>query len=75
MNAVYSLYHIHIDPDLPGGEDVKLIGIYTSIEKAKDAQRRSEMLNGFKDFKDGFEISQNILDKDEWTSGFITEAN
>jgi len=33
MKFFYLLWHIHYDQALLGGEDVKLIGIYTSIEK------------------------------------------
>lgn len=70
---VYSLWHTHVDESLDGGEDIKLIGIYTTLANAEQAQSRAELLTGFKDFKEGFEISTYELDKDEWTSGFITE--
>jgi hypothetical protein len=73
MTKVYSLHHTHTDKLLDSGEDVKLIGIYSSEEKAKAAQLRAEKLEGFKNAIEGFEISVNILDNDEWTSGFITE--
>lgn len=73
MEFVYSLWHIHVDEHLPAGEDVKLIGIYTSNENAIAAQLRTEKLEGFRDFPEGFQISQDILDKDGWTSGFITD--
>ncbi|TSJ43102.1 hypothetical protein FO440_02630 [Mucilaginibacter corticis] len=72
MTKVYLLYHTHFDKRLISGEDVKLIGVYSSEEKAKAAQARTETLPGFKDAKAGFEITINIIDKDEWTSGFIT---
>jgi hypothetical protein len=69
---VYVLWHIHTHEDLPGGENVKRLGVYTSKENAEEAQKRAEKLVGFKDHLDGFEISCSELDKDEWTSGFIT---
>lgn len=71
MEFVYSLWHTHVDERLSGGEDIKLIGIYTSYENANAALLRAEKLEGFRDFSEGFEISQNVLDKDEWTSGFV----
>jgi len=71
MKFVYLLWHTHSDELLVGGEDVKLIGVYTSKENAEEAQSRTEQLEGFKDHPEGFEISCNELDKDEWTSGFI----
>lgn len=73
MEFVYSLWHTHVDENLPGGEDAKLIGIYTSNEKAIEAQSRAEKLKGFRDFPEGFEISIERLDQDRWTSGFATE--
>ena len=70
---VFLLWHIHIDHKL-GDEDVKLIGVYSSIDHANVAQSKAENLAGFKDSKEGFEISVNIVDKDEWTSGFVTQT-
>jgi hypothetical protein len=72
MEFVYILWHTHIDESLDGGEDVKLIGVYTSMELAEAAQARAELLEGFRDAKEGFEIGINELDRDGWTSGFIT---
>ena len=74
MKYVYSLWHTHIDKRFSGEEEVKLIGVYTSEGKAKLAQLRAEKLEGFKNYPEGFEISCNELDKDEWTFGFVTEA-
>lgn len=72
MEFVYLLWHTHIDEKLDGGEDFKLIGVYTSMELAEAAQARAELLEGFRDAKEGFEIAINKLNKDGWTSGFIT---
>jgi hypothetical protein len=69
---LFLLWHTHTDEDLAGGEDFMLIGIYSSYELALSAQRRTEVLPGFCDQKDGFEISQKSLDEDSWTTGFIT---
>ncbi|WP_158797337.1 hypothetical protein [Pedobacter sp. L105] len=72
MKFVYLLWHTHSDEALLDGEDIKLIGVYTSKENAEEAQSRTGQLQGFKDHLEGFEISCNELDKDEWTSGFAT---
>lgn len=72
MNKVYLLWHTNIDEDLPGGEDVKLIGVYSSEELAISAQERMVIQFGFRDQPEGFEISTYILDKDNWAEGFIT---
>lgn len=72
MEFVYLLWHTHLSEELSAGEDIKLIGVYSTREKAEAAQSRSELLDGFRDSIEGFEISCNRLDHDEWTSGFIT---
>ena len=72
MEFVYLLWHTHFSEELSAGEDIKLIGVYSTREKAEAAQSRSELLDGFRDSIEGFEISCNRLDHDEWASGFIT---
>ena len=73
IKFVYLLWHTHYDEKLLASEDVKLIGVYSDEKKAIEAQLRAELLEGFKDSKEGFEISCNKIDKDEWSSGFVTE--
>ncbi|SDK12678.1 hypothetical protein SAMN04487898_106113 [Pedobacter sp. ok626] len=70
---VYLLWHTHIDERLDGGEDVKLIGVYSSIDEANSAMERKRIFEGFKDHKDGFEVSTYTLDSDSWTEGFVTQ--
>lgn len=72
---VFLLWHTHLDDDLDNGEDIKLIGVYSSESKAKEALSRSIKLEGFRDYKEGFEISAHKLDKDEWASGFVIEKD
>jgi len=67
---VYKLYHVRTRPD--GVEDEKLIGIYTTEQKAKEAIQRAIGLPGFRDFPDGFKILEHLLDRDSWLEGFIT---
>ena len=74
MKSVYLLWHTHIDESLEGGEDVKLIGVYSTMSKAEGALSRTKVLDGFKEQPENFEISCNKLDKDEWTFGFINET-
>ncbi|MEJ2880618.1 DUF7336 domain-containing protein [Pedobacter sp. GR22-6] len=70
---VYLLWHTHIDERLDGGEDVKLIGVYSSIDEANSAMERKRTFEGFKDHKDGFDVSTYTLDRDSWTEGFVTQ--
>ena len=72
MTEVFLLWHVHVDPDLPGGEDSKLLGVYSNFENALAAQNDSMKLPGFKDFPESFEIVSYTLDKREWTGGFTT---
>ncbi|WP_316829097.1 hypothetical protein [Pedobacter miscanthi] len=72
MGLVYLLWHTHYDNRLENNEDIKLIGVYSTEDMAKEAECRAKLLEGFKDSQDGFEISSYRLDKDEWTSGFVT---
>jgi len=72
MTEVFLLWHTHVDPELPGGEDSKLLGVYSNFDNALSAQNESAKLPGFKDFPEGFEIVSYTLDKREWTEGFST---
>lgn len=70
---VYLLWHTHVDNKLEGGEDVKLIGVYSSIDEANFAIERKRSCEGFMDHMDGFEIAAYTLDKDSWSEGFVTQ--
>lgn len=67
---VYVVQHVR-DEDSPD-EDVKLIGVYSSEEKARQAVTRLTPLSGFRDFPNGFYIGGYELDEDHWTEGFVT---
>jgi hypothetical protein len=68
---VYLVWHTN-----PLNDDEKLTGVYSSKERADGSIERLSRQPGFKDSLRGFEVSEYILDKDEWTEGFIpvTEA-
>jgi hypothetical protein len=72
MRHVFILWHTHEDEDLPGSEDVKLLGVYSSYQKAEEALNASLILPGFKECPEGFSIVAYELDEREWTEGFIT---
>ena len=69
---VYKLYHIRTRQD--GEGDEKLIGIYTTREKAEAAIQRVVGMPGFRDFPNDFEISKHTLDEDGWREGFISSG-
>ena len=55
MDTVYLLWHSH--PTGANENNDKLIGVYSSREKAKSAQERLAKQPGFKDYVEGFEIA------------------
>jgi hypothetical protein len=66
------LWHVHEMPN--GDEDAKLIGIYSTEQKAEQAIERLRVQPGFRDFPDSFEVSDYELDKDHWSEGFDPAA-
>ncbi len=73
MSLVYILWHTH-EPE-PDYEDVKLVGVYSSLKNAEAAQKKLSGQPGFRDAVDGFEIAESILDQDDWEEGFFTYKN
>jgi hypothetical protein len=71
MDTVYLLWHSH--PTGANENNDKLIGVYSSEDKAKSAQERLAKQPGFKDYVEGFEIAKRTLDKDSWIEGYFTE--
>ncbi|MNK75980.1 hypothetical protein D3C87_955350 [compost metagenome] len=70
MNYVYLLQHSY---EIGEFEETKIIGIYSSKEKAKNIINIYKKLPGFNNYpKDCFHISKYQIDKDNWEEGFIT---
>jgi hypothetical protein len=55
-----------------GGEDVKLIGVYSTEDVAREAVARIGQQPGFRDHPQGFHIERYPLDADHWREGFVT---
>ena len=81
METVFVLRHLHVLPS--GEEDVKLIGVYSSMESARAAVGRLQNQPGFKDHprivdlendddEQGFHIGGYPLDRDYWVEGYVT---
>lgn len=71
MEDVYVLQHVHrLDED---DENVKMIGVYSSEERAQEAVARMSKQPGFRDATDGFCIDRYSLDQDHWAEGYVTE--
>lgn len=71
---VYLLWHVHeITDDFGTHEDEKLIGIFSSEQKANETIQHFKNLEGFRDCpSDCFIIDKYEVDKPDWTEGFIT---
>jgi hypothetical protein len=67
---VYTLWHVHEFDD--GEEDVKFIGVYSTMQKAEEAQQRLQTQEGFRDTPEGFAIDAYEVDEDHWKEGYIT---
>ena len=72
----YVIYHIHIFED--GNEDYKIIGIFSSYDKALEVKEKySSELPGFKDFPEGFCIEEfevtglDMLSKERYTLSLL----
>ena len=72
MASVFVLQHVHAQED--GGEDVKLIGVYSSQEKADEAVARLGRLPGFSEAPDGFHVDEYRVDQDHWVEGYVVVA-
>ncbi|MCC7452817.1 MAG: hypothetical protein IT222_01525 [Crocinitomix sp.] len=73
LKKVNTVYHFFEHGQERNFEDeVRCIGIFDTIEKAKQANVLLENLSGFKDYKDAFVIIQTELNNTEWFEGFRT---
>lgn len=70
LKEVYVLHHVHEFED--SQEDVKLLGVFSSEAKAKEVIERYKKMPGFQNYPDGFSTDKYIIDKAEWTEGFVT---
>lgn len=69
--------HMDEDGDLEldeqKGDQVKLLGVYSTEQLAEERIRAARSLPGFRDEPDCFQIVRYDVDKDEWTSGYFTD--
>ncbi|MFG2577057.1 hypothetical protein [Streptomyces sp. NPDC048481] len=60
---------VHIDEQ--DGDDVKLLGVYSTRGKAEERRRRARLVPGFAEEPDCFVIDAYTIDEDEWSGGFV----
>jgi hypothetical protein len=73
MNIVFVLEHSY-ESAYTGEQKTKLIGVYSSREKADKAIEKLIKQPGFRDLLDYFNIDEYVIDQDHWDEGFITET-
>jgi hypothetical protein len=56
------------------GDDVKLLGVYSTDAKAQQRISQAQTLPGFQQEPDCFQIVAYTVDKDEWTTGYVNLA-
>jgi hypothetical protein len=56
--------------DEEAGDDVKLLGAYSSWDKATARIDRAKELDGFRDEPECFYVDEHPLDADRWADGF-----
>lgn len=70
LRSVFLLWQTH---ELEGGEsDEKLLGVYSTEEAANSRASAARRLPGFCLSPDGFQVVRYVVDRDEWTEGFVT---
>lgn len=72
LSDVFLLWHTHdLADDFGTHEEVKLIGNFSSGEKAGEAMEQLKDKEGFRDFPMScFEITKMKIDQSGWTDGF-----
>jgi hypothetical protein len=70
LQHVYLLWHTH---ELEDGEsDEKLLGVYSTEEKATRRIASARELPGFREGPVGFAVARYVVDGDQWAEGFVT---
>jgi len=59
--------------DEEDGDDPKILGIFSSQERAAARIELARGEPGFRDEPDCFLVDEHTLDEDLWTGGFVTE--
>ncbi|MEJ8640635.1 hypothetical protein WKI68_02625 [Streptomyces sp. MS1.HAVA.3] len=59
--------------DEQAGDDVKLLGTYSTPEAARDRIERARLLPGFREEPTCFYVEESVVDQDEWIEGYVTD--
>jgi hypothetical protein len=73
MTKVYVLWHVGPGFEEHGDEeDSKLLGVFSSKERASAWQQDAASLAGFRDAVDRFVLVELTLDERLWPDGFVS---
>lgn len=67
MKSVFLLQHSY---EIDGSEQTKIIGIYSTRDKANAAVERFKALPGFCWYPESFYIDEYEIDQNNWEEGF-----
>lgn len=70
MGSVFMASHERESPE--GHDDLKIIGIFETAAQAHAAIESLRDKEGFRDYPEGFEVSELELGQVGWTEGFIS---
>ena len=65
---VFVCFHVRLKDD--DNEDVKLLGVFSTLAKADAAIEALKAQPGFCDYPDGFSRDQYTIDQRNWSDGF-----
>ena len=74
MSRVYFLYHID-EKRADGYHHGKIIGIYSTHDRAKAAMERLRDKPGFKDYPERWKVYPRTINRDSWAKGFMTKTH
>ena len=69
FSRVFIGWYTHETDD---GEDVKLLGVYSTVALAQQRVALVKMEPGFRDHPEDLEVAEYGLDEDAWLDGFKT---
>lgn len=69
MKTVWVVQHSY---ELDGNDEVKFIGVFSTLENAKKIVEKLKKKKGFKSYSKGFHIDKMALDQVFWLEGFET---
>lgn len=67
MKSVFVVQHEY---ETNGFDHIKFIGVYSNFQNAENAVNQLSKLQGFRDRKEGFCITEYDLNESHWIEGF-----